>query len=319
MVFPITVRLCAFAICIGTVACSNRIQNSFTILGCEDKQNKPVDASGITRCGDFYIVSERCPAMQRYDASANAFFSIPLPGLHQSARLMGVAAFNHMLYAIDNVNHVVYRIDTAGSVRATLSIPMPQSSMTRQSIDGIAINRLHRLIYIVQRHRTLLKFARIHTFRTEFDNEGNIDSLLAMPENEVNIGRAFRQILSKKRFRYTDITYDEQLMRLVLLRTRKRKRVIDEIEVNQLGGALVPASLREVADVTREVHSCTGYSTKLNALTADSSNYYLVSKNTGDTACEADKKHQTLFIRIFVQEGPIFLKKNPLTTPEERR
>lgn len=307
-------RFCVILICMSATACSNNIQNSFTILGCQEQRNHLMPASGITRCGDFYLVSEYCSMMQQYNVATDVFSNITLSGLREGARLKGVTTFRNMLYAIDQTNSVIYRIDTTGSVQAALNLPSLHHT-NRHPIEGIAINSTNELVFVVQSNRTLLGVARVYTYKMKFTADGNFTGLELMPGNEIQIRRKLWQIPAKRRSHYTDIAYDAELTRLVLFRMRNGKHTIEEMEVNQQTGILIPESLRKVTDVNRQVRACNRYSTHVEGITTDGLNYYLVSG--GDPACESTTKDPPLFICIFVQEGPIFLKENPSAKPGE--
>ncbi len=279
---------------------------SITQIPLPAAMDNQVCISGMVYEGQhLYFASERCPMIIVSDPETGAIVRTINIRVNQNYEMEGMTAYNNKLYLISENIASVYEVDlTTGALRTVqTSQALPEKSKSGDGMEGIAANKLNNKFYLLRERNDNMSASQIFTYSIE---GGTADQPLSLKyESMIELP------LDDPQWRYSDICYDGDNAKLILLKSyskgRLRKQFIESIDISA-EGKLAAETIKNIPvenfSTISNQYKEQDYSMNLEGVTLDTKgNIFVVSDNTsGKAQCDAPAREKTILLQLKKKE-----------------
>ena len=264
------------------------------------EMDKQVCISGLVyHDNSLYFASERCPFIKVTDLSGTITRTINFQ-VPNNFEMEGLTAMNDNLYLVSENLAAVYSVNikTGAFKQVQTSIPLPEKTKGGDGMEGIAANKTQKRFYLLRERNEDMTRSQLYTFSVDENTAGDItlkyDSMIELP-------------LENPQWRYSDICYDAENSRLILLKSyskgKLRQQFIESMDIDQ-EGKLKHESLKDIPvqdfSTISNQYKVKDYSMNLEGVTLDSKgNIFIVSDNTsGKAQCDQPAREKTILLQL---------------------
>jgi uncharacterized protein YjiK len=264
------------------------------------EMDKQVCISGMVYSqGALYFASERCPMIIAAEPATGKILNTYRMNVPQNFEMEGMTNFNGRLYLISENIAAIYEFDPASSAfrQVQTGEALPPKTKNGDGMEGIAGNAVNNRFYLLRERNDDMSFSQIYTCTVKNTEQGialEREGMIQLP-------------LENPQWRYSDISYDAENSRLLLLKSyskgKMRQQFIETMEIDK-DGKLVTESLKNVPvenfSTISNQYKNQDYSMNLEGITMDKEgNLYVVSDNTsGKAACDEPARERTILLML---------------------
>ena len=264
------------------------------------EMDKQVCISGMVYSeGRLYFASERCPMIIASEPSTGKILETYRMGVPQNFEMEGITTFNNKFYLVSENVAALYEFDpsTKAFRQVQTGNPLPPKTKNGDCMEGIAGNAVNKRFYLLRERNEEMSFSQIYTYTVKESEHGlslEQEGLIQLP-------------LENPQWRYSDICFDAENSRLLLLKSyskgRLRQQFIESLDIDK-EGKLVAGTVKNIPvenfSTISNQYKDQDYSMNLEGITLDTEgNLYVVSDNTsGKAACDEPARERTILLKL---------------------
>ena len=264
------------------------------------EMDKQVCISGLVYSSDrLYFASERCPMIIASEPSTGKILETYRMNVPQNFEMEGITTFKNKFYLVSENVAALYEFDptTKAFRQVQTGNPLPPKTKNGDGMEGIAGNAVNNRFYLLRERNDDMSFSQIFTYTVK-ETEGGLsleqESMIPLP-------------LENPQWRYSDICFDPENSRLLLLKSyskgRLRQQFIEALEIDKEGklvaGSVTNVPVENFSTISTQ-YKDQDYSMNLEGITLDTEgNLYVVSDNTsGKAACDEPARERTILLKL---------------------